>query len=386
MTTRVLLRGLLVAMVLAALTSTSADAQIWRHRDARKDAVSVSYGEDGTPITTVDPDNTSSDITRLVVRHKAHTVLVDIHLRDLRSDLDANAVVRLQTPRTVYDAVGTFGRDDPGSVELTRGHRFVSCGRMSATFRPAVDRVRVRLPRTCLGDPRWVRVRASFTRFDPHGESAEGTYHDDALATGEDAPPSVWSARVRPSRPERPERPDPLVIPGFYGWNDWRPVGGEMTDGMTSLVVHAARGVDIERVRAGFDDGMRMLGARFAPPDRPIGGALVHTWPPSTIESFESVPTIRARGAHLTPDQHGRGWLLMLGYETTRPGRHLRLTIKIDYRVGDRHLTATASRPALVCAGERWRHRRCEPTEDELGGARLRSVPWTSTAAPSSSW
>ncbi|GAA1155300.1 hypothetical protein [Nocardioides aquiterrae] len=310
----------------------------------------------------MDPSNTSADITRLVVRHTSHAVLVELYLRDLQPVGYADGVVRLQTPHRTYQALAYYAPDDPGSVELSHGQVHVSCARMSAHFRPRRDKVRVRLPRTCLHDPRWVRVGASYTRFDgPDDPAPQGTFHDDALAVGEDAPPTTWSPRVRPA-PPKPE--PPLTLSAAYGWADRRAVGLRMTDGLARVEVAARRGVVIERVRAPFDSGVRVLGTRMARPDREIGGVLVHGWPTGELDWSRTLP---ARGAHLGPTDDGQDWLLLIGYEVTRPGRHLRPSIRIDYRVGDRHLTVVSQTPGLICAGRVTRHRPCEPTDGELG-------------------
>jgi hypothetical protein len=148
-----------------------------------------------------------------------------------------------------------------------------------------------------------------------------------------------------------------------------------MTDGLAHLEIGARRGVVIEKVRAPFDSGVRVLGIRVARPDREIGGVLVHHWPTHELDWSRTLP---ARGAHLTRTGRGQDWLLLIGYEVTRPGRHLRPTIRIDYRVGDRHLTATSHTPGLICAGRVTRHRPCKPTDEELGElgrARLTMAP-----------
>lgn len=189
MTARVLRRSWVLAVLAVALTATSADAEAWGHRDARGDAFHVIYRDDGSAVTTVDRANQSSDITRLVVRHARHAVLVDLHLRDLRPTGDSNAVVRVMTDRTRYQALATYSSDDPGSVRLVRGRHDVACSRMRARFVPQLDSVRLRFPRTCLERPREIRVRAMFRWWDSPGES----FYDEALAVRTDDPPPTWS-------------------------------------------------------------------------------------------------------------------------------------------------------------------------------------------------
>lgn len=304
--------GAVAALVLVlVLTGSAAHAEVWRHHDARQDVVSVVYDDDGAAVTTIDPDNETADITRIVAHHAARRVLVDVFLRDLSLDRYTNVDVRLQTPRGNYLALVTQGRYDRGSVMLMRGDDFVSCSRTAAFYRPRLDKVRVQVPRSCIEDPRWVRVAATFTSFDvpEDGAPQEPTFHDDALATGEDSSSGVWSKRLRPAPPVPP---DPLTLQAGYGWMARRPVGKTMTDGLATVEVAATRGVVIERVRAPFDSGVRVLGVRLAPPDREIGGVLVHQWPPVPLRG---TPTVPARGAHLTPTPPRRGWLLIIGYQ-----------------------------------------------------------------------
>lgn len=362
MTTRAWLRCGVLLLGLVLVTSP-AHAETWRHPDAVSDAVSTAY-VDGEVVTAPAPENETADITRLDVRHEARRVLVDLHLRELREDALTNLSFRIRTPRASYVALLIQSPDSGTSLELQRGHRILPCSRLGLALRPRIGELQVWVARSCLGEPRWVRVGASFSRWEPAEDgSVEGRLHDDALATGGEAGPD-WGPRLYPD----PPAPEPaLTLRAAYGWQDHRRVGSRLTDGLATLRVGAPRGVVIERVRAAFDGGVRLIGARFAPPDRSIGGVGgTPGWPPAEY-GLGFAHTIAAHGAQLTGTGPRESWLLLLGYRVTEPGRHYRPSIRIDYRIGGQRLTAHSRTPGLICAGRVWRDRPCELTDDEMG-------------------
>lgn len=135
-------RAWLLALVAVVLTAVPAHAEVWRY-DA----------------------GAGGDITKLVVRHRATTIVVDLHLRDLRPG-HSTARVRFRTDQGRYRAVAT-----PREIRLYRGQeRVTGCDNpmwMWARFWRDRDTVRLRIPRVCFRDdvyPSWVRVQATYER------------------------------------------------------------------------------------------------------------------------------------------------------------------------------------------------------------------------------
>lgn len=144
MTTRALLRACAVAALTIVLTATAADAEVWRHADARHDAAA------------------GADVTRVVVRHRSATILVDLHVRDLRAG-DTVADVRFRTDTGRFRAVA-----EHREIRLYRGQeRITECDNPISTwarFWWPRDTIRLRIPRRCFWDqqyPSWIRVQAT---------------------------------------------------------------------------------------------------------------------------------------------------------------------------------------------------------------------------------
>jgi hypothetical protein len=173
------LRTLTVAF--AALTCVAAGPAYARtdvHRDAKKDVAA-----DGpTPGTVVgDRANKTVDITRLTVRHTDRTVELRLDLRALTPKVDEDPTwsvvwqVRAQGRRTPLDLlVLRLGRWDDvllGGNLGKRCPRRKSPGPFAVTVSQARDSVGVTIPRTCLGNPKWVRVGAAVTGTGSDGET-----------------------------------------------------------------------------------------------------------------------------------------------------------------------------------------------------------------------
>ena len=91
---------------------------------------------------------------------------------------------------------------------------------------------------------------------------------------------------------------------------------------------------------------------------------LVSGWSPR--KDFPGVELVRAEGARLTATGDGQDWLLVLGYELRRKGRHHRPAVRVDYTAGDRSYTARFDHEAVLCSGRRVR-RGCSLRPAEAG-------------------
>lgn len=181
--------------VLLALSTAPATAESWHGRDAKQDVRAydikvTSTCEDITPRAAL-PHDRRRDITRLGVDHGVDSVVVALDLRDVgRRDRRTSYDVALRTRDRLYDMQIYPGRQgmaqvDFASLRPVRDPDAPECGRvltvqdrgcagLVADLAPAANTVTVTIPRTCLDDPRWVRVGAVSGGFDRGGLSFNG--------------------------------------------------------------------------------------------------------------------------------------------------------------------------------------------------------------------
>ena len=137
-----------------------------------------------------DPDNATTDITRTVVDHRAGLLKVTASFRDLQHTFNDPLVMLIRTPQrtwTVY--VERRGKQTLTTISGRRSD--LTCRRLRTTADLSSDQIEVKVPTSCLGDPRWVQVAlvvfAIGVTHDPEvGDVLHGSL-DDAFATGRDA-------------------------------------------------------------------------------------------------------------------------------------------------------------------------------------------------------
>ncbi|WP_244929994.1 hypothetical protein [Nocardioides sp. W7] len=185
---RVRVATLLTALTLLAtpvVAAGSAQAGSWSHRDAKGDVVRGSAAGDGA---VEDPSDQATDITRLKVNHGPGKVTVTLVVRDLKGG-DHAVVGRLVTPEGDYSV--TYLRsadlkmftltDDAAGADTPD----VPCRGKRISFDASGDRIRITVPRTCLGSPKWVRVGAGLVRGDLMSMAdADTVTMDEALRRG----------------------------------------------------------------------------------------------------------------------------------------------------------------------------------------------------------
>lgn len=183
----------LAVAALLVLLPVPAHAERWSSADAEADVTGWHWDPEPAPCGTMtDVDGSAEvneDITRLGARHTTRRLWLVTRFRDLDEALDQHVSYYLQTPRGAWDLdldrdhtrsgrirVTTFlarapepepaEPDEPGDPADP-----ASCwsGSIAAGVRCAVDHdidfdsdtVALRLPRSCVGSPRWVRVGVS---------------------------------------------------------------------------------------------------------------------------------------------------------------------------------------------------------------------------------
>ena len=164
-TIRLVALAVMSVLLLGALPG-AAHAQRWSHRDAVKDvAKQVWFG----PIHKA-PAEREGDIVATTVDHGKKRIVVRVDVRKLVKNKRALIIAAIATPTqpgleltfdythqdvSLWDAIEGIGVDCPGlSSKQSYAHGFVS-----ASF-----------PRSCLGDPTWIKVSSSFSRNLATGE------------------------------------------------------------------------------------------------------------------------------------------------------------------------------------------------------------------------
>lgn len=151
--------------------------------DATEDVWLIGPGEDTWHFFGARP---AVDITRAAGEYRAHAVAVTLHFLNLRRVRPQDFVVRVRSSSGFRRAIVSTG---PGNWAgtgrlLDRAEQPVSCPHLGHRVDYGRDRVRVRIPRHCLGDPDWVRLAISAFLFrpmsalsdNPHNTGPEPTY------------------------------------------------------------------------------------------------------------------------------------------------------------------------------------------------------------------
>lgn len=162
MNRRPIVRVAAAAVVLPLLALVpAAHAEKWVANDKRGDVVAGdNAAEEKWPV----PKVAISDITRTVVVHRARKVVVRVKVRDIvRSDYAL--VARIRTADHTFSAIfnkvsekAPGGAGTPGGdYYFHRGSKDVECSGLTHTISKR-NVLKLRVPRSCLDDPTWVRA------------------------------------------------------------------------------------------------------------------------------------------------------------------------------------------------------------------------------------
>jgi hypothetical protein len=214
-----LLRGAAALAVFAiVLAPTAVHAERWSGGDPRGDVAGWHYEPEPAPCgisTEVDGStNTNEDITRLVVRHTRTEVRLIARFRDLDPALEQGISFHIATKARRgwflhidrfwdrrsdrFRVMGFLAKEpnypDPEDLDECGGFAFLSVVLPCRTS-PRVDldanEVRTAVPRSCLKNPRWVRVGTSAHGWiapedpaDPSGDSFSDEWgvRDDSMS------------------------------------------------------------------------------------------------------------------------------------------------------------------------------------------------------------
>ena len=182
------------------LTSTeSAVGEVMTRTDPVGDVVEVMDPEDdGQGFARLRPAWKHGDIRSLRVDHAPRRVYAALSYRNINPKLDTEQFLVFRTGQGQWSLSfnHTGSRIEPFSRFWYNDARdaIARCPRLRIDINVAEDRVRVTVPRGCIGRPRWVRV----------GAQTFGLGDDDALRRGRNennvdsyaAPPPVLSPRL----------------------------------------------------------------------------------------------------------------------------------------------------------------------------------------------
>jgi len=149
-----------------------------RVHDARGDVLRVAERR-GKDVFTPAPARRHGDISAFKVAHRDAAVVGTVKVRRLtHHDRFFGAVLELRTGRATYTAV--VYRQGVGQRLKTQfdGGGRDSCAGLRYDLDYGHDTVTISVPRTCLGDPAWVRSRAVIDYFGRQG--ASGAFFADA--------------------------------------------------------------------------------------------------------------------------------------------------------------------------------------------------------------
>jgi hypothetical protein len=182
------MRGFLIALTSALIVSVSAPAlaDSATIRDPKGD---VYLSNDG-PASSYKPvgSKPNTDLLRTRVKHTRTSVRLTIRYQNLARDaskfISYDAELRVPGGEIFHGLVVVDPGLASGYVNVTDADYVVdeACTAGRVQVRPAEGRVLVRIPRSCLGDPRWVRFGG--TALSIATGKKDKTYLDNALPTG----------------------------------------------------------------------------------------------------------------------------------------------------------------------------------------------------------
>jgi len=157
---RVLLVVLVCGTAAVALAPASSADHIVR-RDKRHDVVFLAEG--GQP--TLQPRRVDPDVVRTRVAHRDHAIVIGLRFANLRRHQVRSLNVDFETDdRNRYSVSLGWRRNGSTTVFIEHLPDVVDCPKLQQHVNVRRDLIRVRIPRGCLGAPRWVRVYMVTTR------------------------------------------------------------------------------------------------------------------------------------------------------------------------------------------------------------------------------
>lgn len=186
---RTRLAGLVTSALLAIplLATAPAEAATWNHRDAANDMTrSVNPPR-------LDPRQTAGDIRRVRYNHARRTFVAKITVGRIAKRASRSYTVMIATSaKRRYIYTGTIRGTEHSYAEFRnwRTNKRVRCNiRARELWRTRT--LTVRIPRKCLGNPKWVRTDASASVQNRNGHWYDYAHRDRTAGY------FTWSPRIR---------------------------------------------------------------------------------------------------------------------------------------------------------------------------------------------
>jgi hypothetical protein len=192
-----LVRAALVAAATVVLLPVAASAASLSIDDATGDTFLAKYDE-STDTSTYEPSGSqvNVDLDEVVVRHTARKVTATARYADLkRNDKQFMYLLRLRTDEGLKRdvTVDTLFSGWNGAVDLTKPNGDpVKCRGLDLAIDYAADTLTVKVPRSCLSNPRYVEAFTVAAGFSEAGDQ----YIDHGHMSGMKEK-VVWSDRIR---------------------------------------------------------------------------------------------------------------------------------------------------------------------------------------------
>jgi hypothetical protein len=164
------------------LLPAAAYADRYTHADPAGDVAStVGQSDTYTPA----PERVEGDVISSTVKHGARTVVMTLVYRDLSDSAEVDGHVYFVHTSKMNRVVRLYANstNPGGKAVLTKANgKKVSC-HVRRHIDYNLNTAKVIVPRSCLGQPRWVKVGMGSVMFSAAGASGP-VWIDDALSTG----------------------------------------------------------------------------------------------------------------------------------------------------------------------------------------------------------
>lgn len=176
--------ALLLSLVLtgaAVAVAGPARADRWTYDDAVGDVTTQATTDTSITVTPV-PEQANGDIVQVTGTHKARKVSITMRMRaPLTGPFMVSAMLRVPGKRFMVMAPKMPGFSSTELMELSMDEDASRCRGIKRTVAGDRMSVRITVPRSCLGNPRWFKFGAMLTTV---ALFTDASYDDDALATG----------------------------------------------------------------------------------------------------------------------------------------------------------------------------------------------------------
>jgi hypothetical protein len=137
----------------------------------------------------------NADVDRSHVRYRAGSVVIRVHYADLKKhtsdEVAVDAYLLTDAPHRFH--VLFAGYTHFNWINLTKGaaEKQVECPALMGHMDYRANRLRISIPRGCIGSPRWIRYKAKAWAY----SERDGLYVDDTASAGPE--PKTWSSTIR---------------------------------------------------------------------------------------------------------------------------------------------------------------------------------------------